>query len=385
MVDTATLALTSAALGQSLLVITVLLLKAKTNQVFTSLAYFLLVLNCLLIQPISQAFMPRLEVYSIIIMLPALLTLGPLLWRYVSLLTSTQDQYSINLNYKHGLLPLLGIAAAILTALLPKATLTELFFTHNPNMTLYVSILMVLVFLLVLSWLAQSTYYLIRITIHLQSYHASLKHYFADTDSRKMYWLYGFIGLLSIIWVLAIIAVFMLNLFDYKLISPSQAATQAIVVIWCLSFFGLLQRPGLEKEGHFNTKEVEVKPSTNKSKYQHSALDKVHSERIAGKLENLMLNQLVYLEPDISLSKLSEMTGISPNYISQTLNATLEQNFFDYINGWRIKHAQSLLVESSKSIVDIAFEVGFNARSSFYKAFKQFVQQTPSEYRQSNR
>lgn len=40
-----------------------------------------------------------------------------------------------------------------------------------------------------------------------------------------------------------------------------------------------------------------------------------------------------------------------------------------------------LLLAGDKTVLDIAMEVGFNARSSFYKAFKKETGATPGEYR----
>lgn len=382
MADTSTLAITMATLGQSSLVITVLLSKSKSNPAYLPLALFLMALSCLLFEPISQTFGPQFEVFSIIIMLPASLFLGPVLLQYVKVLTAKQKDLYPFFKTKHCILPLLGLIASILTALLPQTVLDALFFSHNPEMSQYVSLLMTFVYVLVLSWIAQSAYYLAAILILLREYHALLVHYFSNTDERKMYWLYVFIGLLSVIWVTGISALSAKNLFDTTLISPLQSAFMALAVVWSLSFLGLMQRPGLEGEkiAEELAKSLSLTEQINE-KYQRSALDKSHSKRIAGKLEQLMESQTVYLDPDLSLGKLSKLTGISPNYISQTLNETLEQSFFDYVNNWRIQHAQKLLTETQKSILDIALEVGFNARSSFYKAFKQITQQTPSEFR----
>lgn len=98
-----------------------------------------------------------------------------------------------------------------------------------------------------------------------------------------------------------------------------------------------------------------------------------------------MRNQKLYLQPDISLTKLSQALNTSPNYVSQTLNESLGYNFFDYINKWRITEALPLILEGKKSVLDIAMEVGFNARSSFYTAFKQHTGVTPGEYRKQNK
>jgi YesN/AraC family two-component response regulator len=116
-------------------------------------------------------------------------------------------------------------------------------------------------------------------------------------------------------------------------------------------------------------------------KYQRSALNTEQSNRIANKINDIMRKDKLYLDSCLSLQKLSNTIAISPNYISQTLNETLSTNFFDFINKWRIDAAKPKILANKDTVLNIALEVGFNARSSFYKAFKQETGKTPSEFR----
>ncbi|RUO48048.1 helix-turn-helix transcriptional regulator [Pseudidiomarina donghaiensis] len=84
---------------------------------------------------------------------------------------------------------------------------------------------------------------------------------------------------------------------------------------------------------------------------------------------------------DDSLVKLAKHVAEPPQYISQTLSQYLETTFFDFINRARIDNACQLLATTNHSVLDIAYATGFNSRSAFYKAFKNYLNQTPSEYR----
>ncbi|WP_164881449.1 AraC family transcriptional regulator [Pseudoalteromonas sp. R3] len=117
------------------------------------------------------------------------------------------------------------------------------------------------------------------------------------------------------------------------------------------------------------------------AKYQHSALSDEQANRIARKIHNAVVTEKLYLEPDLTLYKLAEYLKVSANYVSQTLNQTLGQSFFDYVNKARIDAATELLRANDKTVLDIAMAVGFNARSSFYKAFKTHTGMTPGEYK----
>ena len=59
------------------------------------------------------------------------------------------------------------------------------------------------------------------------------------------------------------------------------------------------------------------------------------------------------------------------------------QSFFDYVNGWRIEEAKPLIRNGEQTVLAIAYEVGFNSRSSFYAAFKKQTGVTPSAYKSS--
>jgi YesN/AraC family two-component response regulator len=128
--------------------------------------------------------------------------------------------------------------------------------------------------------------------------------------------------------------------------------------------------------------EIAVEISTTK-KYQRSALGTTQSDRVVVKINAVMEQDKLYLDADLSLQKLASYVAISPNYISQTLNETLSINFFDFVNQWRIEAAKPKIIANQDTVFAIALEVGFNARSSFYKAFKQETGKTPSEFRKT--
>lgn len=99
-----------------------------------------------------------------------------------------------------------------------------------------------------------------------------------------------------------------------------------------------------------------------------------------------MRQQQLYLDPSLTMPKLAASIGVSPNYLSQTLNSFYQVSFFDYVNGMRVEFAKALLADENKqgmSIIDIAMESAFNSRSTFYAAFKQSVGMTPAQYRQA--
>jgi AraC-like DNA-binding protein len=63
------------------------------------------------------------------------------------------------------------------------------------------------------------------------------------------------------------------------------------------------------------------------------------------------------------------------------LNTQLGRSFFDYVNSWRIKESVTRLTTTKETTLAVALDVGFNSRSSFYKAFKRETGKTPRDIR----
>ena len=120
------------------------------------------------------------------------------------------------------------------------------------------------------------------------------------------------------------------------------------------------------------------------SKYARSALDDKRMSSIENKIRAVMLEDGLFRDPDLSLSMLATRTGVKANYISQTLNDRMGLNFFDFVNGYRINEAKTLLLSSSDTVLTIALNVGFNSRSTFNTAFSKHAGTTPSAFRASS-
>lgn len=102
---------------------------------------------------------------------------------------------------------------------------------------------------------------------------------------------------------------------------------------------------------------------------------------IASKLESAMKEDKLFLQDNLSLNKLSESIFETENHISETLSQFLHTKFFQFVNGFRVEEAKKALQNSDKLVTDIAFDVGFNSKSTFNIAFKKIVGHSPSAYR----
>ena len=131
----------------------------------------------------------------------------------------------------------------------------------------------------------------------------------------------------------------------------------------------------------FDSIELERTP---KNKYVHSKLQTDQKDRFLQKLITFVEKEKSYQSPELTLAELSQQVDIPAHYLSQVINEKLQVNFLDFINKYRVNAAKEKLLDpklSHYTILAIAFEAGFNAKSTFYAAFKKHTGMTPSQYR----
>lgn len=129
-----------------------------------------------------------------------------------------------------------------------------------------------------------------------------------------------------------------------------------------------------------------IEPKLSTKKYAKSGLDPARMELYSRRLVQVVEEQRVYMQPELTLPRLAGMVGCSINHLSQILNSKFEMTFFDFLNSYRVEEAKLILRDMSashQSILDISFAVGFNSNSAFYSAFKKKTGLTPAQFRKS--
>lgn len=102
------------------------------------------------------------------------------------------------------------------------------------------------------------------------------------------------------------------------------------------------------------------------------------------KLELLMQSKKLFLNPDLNLASLASELTLSTKALSLVINETQRKSYNDYVNQYRIDFVKTQLADPNQkdmSVLDIAFDAGFNSKATFNRVFKQATQTTPSEYR----
>ena len=219
--------------------------------------------------------------------------------------------------------------------------------------------------------------YAIASLIVLKKYRIEIKNIYSTIEHINLSWLnfvlFGFIGWKSlrvleyVLWIITEnINVFILYI----------AAEVIFIVFVSLIFLKGLKQP--EIFSGYN--EIRLK-----RKYEKTLLPDAIKEEYKNNLIRYMETKKPYLDPSLCLNDLAEKVSIPPHHLSQILNSCLKQNFFDFINSYRIKESKSILVEqgsNKKTILEILYESGFNSKSVFNTAFKKHTGMTPTQFRQ---
>jgi AraC-like DNA-binding protein len=142
-----------------------------------------------------------------------------------------------------------------------------------------------------------------------------------------------------------------------------------------------LSTPPIIEESTNNTDVAVTEISNAKPK-----LKRLNAEQVAdlsARLSSLMEKDKLFLTNDLSLPTVAEKLGISIHETSFLINETAKDNFYNFINKYRVEEAKKLLTSAKMeelNIVGIAFASGFNSKTTFNTTFKKMVGISPSQY-----
>ncbi len=108
--------------------------------------------------------------------------------------------------------------------------------------------------------------------------------------------------------------------------------------------------------------------------------DKCRDERVIE-----MLNYIQAHYKEITLETIAKEFHMSTAHISRYIKQQTDKNFLEHVTAIRMKRAKTLLKNSSMTVGDIAFYVGYNSAETFIRVFKKMYKTTPSHFRKLNR
>lgn len=165
--------------------------------------------------------------------------------------------------------------------------------------------------------------------------------------------------------------------FDPKIFS----FTGLTLFSFAFSFYGHRQAQIFSRAG--SVKKPMEEETVNSIKYAKSGLRGEDLRKLVNAMDDLMNRKKLFLNPELSLAEVSEELLIPKHHLTQAMNTELGKNFYAYINELRVKKFMEMVVDpryKDYTFLAIAFECGFNSKSTFNSVFKRITGFTPSEY-----
>lgn len=306
---------------------------------------------------------------------------GPFIFIYVVIMISTHGKF--RWVYLLHALPFLAFTIFFtfefyLLSAAQKLEYYEILYTEMPR-DLY---------LITLPMLFSGPIYLIWSLIKLRSHAARISQTFSYKEQISLDWLRNVLIFVGFVWFVVILA----NIFvQFPFLSTEmhmhlQYLAMTIAVFF-LGYFGIKQQAIYRPESLQDFPKTKPSPkehSSGKSRYVRSGLKKPDASRYAEALKKYFENERPYLQAKLTLHEVADYLQLSSNHLSQVINEDLGMSFFDFVNSHRVEEAKSRLLDpeySSLTFLAIAYDCGFNSKSSFNNIFKKHTGDTPSQYK----
>lgn len=220
-------------------------------------------------------------------------------------------------------------------------------------------------------------YYSVKALRVLNFYNAEALNKFSNSRQLNLKWLKNSIWFMMALFVIAIFN----NLFQLTSFKRVNAVILTGIILLLLVFINNVLFKALQTPEIFSWMETDemtplVKPVTS-GRY----LDQL--ERVAA-LHQFMQIHKPYLNPNLTVEALATAMAMRPKEVSVLINTHLNQNFFDYVNRYRIREAQLMLTQSDDkklTVLEVLYKTGFNSKSSFNTLFKKYSGLTPTDYK----
>lgn len=218
----------------------------------------------------------------------------------------------------------------------------------------------------------------------LMHYQRELAHSQSASDGLQVRWLQMLIGGFAALWFAKLATQFGHQLGFYQFANHLGLLSNYLLFVFVtvLVVFSLLNAHiviGIPSNADFSGKDAAKGSSgTNQD------TEEVPPEHIA-KLEHAIHEQCIYLDEALTLEQLANALDLHPRAVSKVINQHYKQNFFEFINYFRVEKAKALVIhQPDMPMLDVMAEAGFSSKSAFNRFFKKYTELTPTEYRKRN-
>jgi len=298
---------------------------------------------------------------------PLAFLIGPLFYWYVRALTERDFRLEKKLLWQ--CLPALGIALWLFPFYIQSAE-TKIQVLTGDLANLCRPCVMI-------AWLTMIhlLIYFIAAARQLLQHTRNIKAAFSSLEKINLTWLRTLLLIYAADWILALA----------MQIRSGDAMTANLLWLFVSIVMYVIGYMGLRQPEIFAGIDESTNGRVQKKKYEKSTLAPGKAEEYHPKLLQLMAAEKPYLNSALNLPNLAKRLSISSHHLSQIINERLQQNFFEFVNGYRVDEARRLLHEPAQrhlNIAQIGYDAGFSSTSAFNAAFKKHAGTTPSQFRQ---
>jgi len=301
---------------------------------------------------------------------PLALLHGPFLLLYVQSLIGKKQIFE-RIKLLHFITPLSYYAFLLPVFFLPKNEILKFVFEVLPtNPPLFIEVYSILTTFSGITYVAWSL-------LLLKRHQKNIGDNFSFTEEVNLKWLRNLILGMAVLWTVVLATDFMANNDDE---GSEIVFGVAVLFVFLIGYKG--SRQGLIFSD--GVREGQVKEAVEK--YQKSSLTLDLTEQYLNRLIKYMDEKKPFLESRLTLPQLARQLDINANYLSQVINEKLGQNFYDFINRYRVNEFKERLKNDTANrytLLAHAHESGFSSKSSFNEVFKKVEGITPSQFLKS--
>lgn len=297
---------------------------------------------------------------------------GPLLYFYVSSL-AIEDFRLKKIQLLH-VIPLLAVC-------IHRSTIDAVSISSSSNLVENPSYIYNKVYHILLI-ISMFIYWIFSVKLIL-NHRKNIPFYFSNYSQKNtLSWLIFVVLIFLLVFLSDLLLFAIAKVFDLKVVEFLSLSANLTAFTFIMVFFGINQSVIYK----FSKEEKDLLKNESEEKYKRSGLGDKEIEDINSQIFNYLEIKKPYLNTEFSLQMMVDDLGISRQNISQVINTGQKKNFYKLINGFRVKEVKEKLLNPKYehyTILGIAFECGFNSKTSFNRIFKEETGLTPTEYKKT--
>ena len=206
----------------------------------------------------------------------------------------------------------------------------------------------------------------------MQRYQKRLRGSLRYKSRYGLQWLRRVLAVFGILWLMSI-AYIAINYFYYR----HEPGLHAYYLLYLLSAMLLI------RVGAAAFLKPEPEPQVVSSIVPKS-LPSAELQQKGAWLKKVVGGEQLYQDPELTVSSLAEILEMPAYELSRIINLAIGKNFSDFINEYRIKDVTTKMKDPAYdriTLLGIAYDSGFNSKSTFNRTFREMTGKTPAEFK----